>query len=116
MKLMALLIFPIVMAMTTCARADFFKLMQPKFENLISKSIDERATARIDIQKQLDNLKDDAQKKAVDDLLATMRSGDTTAKQTSAIALSKFNPPWQATNHDVAVRDLYALFQATSDP
>ena len=116
MRLIISLILPALIVTTGARAVTILDSVQSAIGNLISKSTDERATARDSIQKQFDNSTNAQQRAAVDELLAKLSSDDATARQTSAIALSKLKAPWQATNHDAAVKDLCAMFTKAPDP
>jgi hypothetical protein len=94
-----------------------FERVQGPINDLISKNTDLRSTARDKIQEQFDRSEPSDRMAAVDELLTRIKSAPNLPdKVTAAITLSKLKSPWQASDHDGMIKELYVTFLSASDP
>jgi hypothetical protein len=92
-------------------------ILQNPIKDLIAKDTDARATARDLIQKQFEASQPAEKRSVTDELLGKIKSAPEPADRlTAAITLSKLKSPWEATDHENQIKDLYQTFQTTPDP
>jgi hypothetical protein len=95
----------------------FFESVVGPIKSLNSKDIDSRLIAREKIQEQFDRLPPPDRPSAVDELLTQIKSAQNLQdKANAAIALAKLKSPWQASDHEAAITELYQSFLAAEDP
>jgi hypothetical protein len=98
------------------ATAGLLDNVQDNIKDLIAKDSDARSSARDRIQQQFELSTTPDKKSATDELLLKIKSSsDPLEKATAAITLSKLKAPWEASDHENKVRDLYQTFLETED-
>jgi hypothetical protein len=113
----ALLLAGSLMAGTPAYAGGLSDILQNPIKDLIAKDTDVRSTARDLIQKQVEASQPSEKRSLTDELLQKVKSAPQPADRvTAAIALSKYPTPWEATDHDNQIKDLYQTFLTTQDP